>query len=366
MRHVIYKYTLLVLIIGLSIGPLTNSAALADEVDDTRAYLGQISSMVAGRPLTESEITIINSKGRQAIPEILNSWLQTPFFIKSANMMLETQLGVSGEANDINFELPGNLMSYIVRNQLPYSEILTANYCVDNSGQKTGCDTGAPYTAGVLTTKAFMYKNSGRFNLGRAGKMLHQFACREYPMEANIQIPLQREELIPMFQVLKGDDNAAFGNGAACYACHSQFGAHAQFFVKFDAFGNYRPSATGEQDPEAEPGASIDNLYTSHMIDPTAAKSESSQMFGRQVSNLRGAAVALTENRLFLECGIRNTLKHFLRLVDSDSEKIGLSLIQEIASNIKATNPDPSFQQIVVEALKHPKVMQSTLKAGEL
>ncbi len=38
---------------------------------------------------------------------------------------------------------------------------------------------------------------------------------------------------------------SGFGNGFACYNCHSQFGAHAQLFVKFDEQGPLRPPRGG-------------------------------------------------------------------------------------------------------------------------
>ncbi|MGE0526220.1 MAG: hypothetical protein AB7G93_02470 [Bdellovibrionales bacterium] len=328
-------------------------------------YLSNLSSTVVGRPLSQAELSLIQGKRQEAISEIVNTWMDDAYLADSARLMTNINLSASGTADGVNYNLPGNLAKYIVKNRLPYSQILKADYCVADDLNKTACDTGAPYVAGVLTTRAYMKKNVGRFNLRRAGKLLKEFACREYPMETTIQRPLDASRLIPMFQVLEGSKDMSFGNGQACYSCHSQFGAHAQLFVKFDTLGKYVPEATGIQASGVEKGLSTGNLYASHLQNPVEAASESSQMFSREVRNLKEAADVLAESPLFLECAIRKVLKHFLRLDASDAERIGIGLIQEIATQIRSEEPDPTFQTIVNKSLIHPLVIESVLKQGE-
>ncbi len=329
-------------------------------------YLRQVSSTIIGRPLSLEEKNLIEEKRIEAVAEILDQWMTSGFFITSVRSMLETQMSVSGKANGVNFNLPGNLAAYLAQNKLPYSSILTANYCIGDDGKKTPCDTGAPYSAGVLTTKAYMVNGQGRFNLRRARKMLKQFACKQYPLNRTLQIPLLKQDLITMFQ----DDQAPntgdqFGNGTACYSCHSQFGAHTQFYVKFDSFGVYQASATGEQDtsPGVEAGRSKNNLYTSH-LNTSAKSSEESQMFGHTVSNLAEAAKVMTESPLFLQCGIRNVLQYYLRLLQNEADGINEDLIETIHQKILNESKDPTFQQIIKQALIHPLVIESVLKAG--
>lgn len=331
-----------------------------------RHYMARLSSMAAGRSLNESELAQIKEKRQAAVGLIVGQWMNDGFFPESARMMVEAQLSTSGTTADVNFNLPGNLALHLVKNDLPYSGILTAEYCIGDDGQKRACDTGAPYTAGVLTTRAYMVKNQSRFNLRRAGRMLKEFACREYPMETEIQVPLKAELLIPMFAVVKGDEKSAFGNGTACYSCHSQFGAHAQFFVKFDSFGNYKPEATGLQGTGKELGRSTDTLMTSHMIDPAMAASEKSQMFGSSAQNLRDGAVILAESDLFVECAIRNVLKHYLRMPDSEAKAVPGALVKAIAAKVRAksgTNVKATFKDIMRETFTHPSVIDAVLTA---
>ncbi|MEQ1876068.1 MAG: hypothetical protein ABL958_05440 [Bdellovibrionia bacterium] len=327
-------------------------------------YLSYISGMMAGRPLSPEELAAIDNDPQGALNSILETWVGGEFFNESARIMIQTQLTTSGGDGGVNYDFPGNLARYIAKNKLPYSQILTANYCVDNNGAKTGCDTGAPFTAGVLTTKAFMIRNTGRFNLGRAGRLLKQFMCKEYPLDTKLQIPINREELIPMFQVLKGEPNSDFGNGFACYNCHSQFGAHAQFFVKFDSTGKYVSSATGVQNPNLEAGKSFNGLFTSHFNNIRTAISETSQMFGKRVSNLAGAAEVMARTPMFVECAVKNSLKYVLRLDHSEVATIPVPLIREIASQLPGAEK-ATLQEIMLAALKNPLVIESVLTSGE-
>ena len=80
---------------------------------------------------------------------------------------------------------------------------------------------------------------------------MRAFACRTYPMERDLQPPLEADLLIPMFRAETPEEQTVaeatngFGNGFGCYSCHSQFGAHAQLFVKFDTSGVWHADADG-------------------------------------------------------------------------------------------------------------------------
>lgn len=327
-------------------------------------YMSRISSMLAGRGLTAAERSVLKKEAFAGLESTLQKWVDEDFFVKSSRIQIQTQLGVSGNDGVINYELPANLLENLIRSHRPYSEILTSDFCVDNSGQKVACDSGAPFTAGVLTTRAYLKQYRGRFNLSRANNMLRQFACESYPMNTALQPRLPRESLITMFADNQAEGGKTFGNGSACYSCHSQFGAHTQLFVKFDAFGMYKPMATGWQDPALEPGKSSNDLYTSHFNTPEQAKEESSQMFGRNVSNLREAAEVMVNNSVFIECAVRNSIRYFTRL-DTGNETINTGVVLEISNRLKQKYRNPTFKEIVLESLKHPFVIGSVLLAGE-
>jgi hypothetical protein len=330
-----------------------------------QSYLEQLSTQLAGRPLSEEEVARIGELRSKAIEPILTEWIYGGYFPRSAKIMIQTQLASSGTNSGIDYDLPGNLAKYLARNDLAYSKIITADYCVDSEMNRIGCDTGAPYTAGLLTTRAYLRINQGRFNLGRANKMLRYFACKEYPLDTSLQPPLAKRRLIPLFQTEKAVAGADFGNGLACYTCHSQFGAHAQLFVKFDEMGVWRGGASGIQDPALEAGRSFNDMYASHMNDPAESASERSQMFGKEVANLAEAAKQLAATDMFLECATRNALRYFLRMTDSEAAVVDIALLRSIVARVKKVSKDPSLNQILFEALMHPVVIESVLSSGE-
>ena len=339
--------------------------------DQVRAYLKRIAPSVAGRSLSYDETKMIEAEGENAIYPIVETWTQEPGFADAVRFMVGKMLHTSGEANGVDFELPGNLAAEVAGLGLPWSTILTADYCVDATGAHIDCDTGAPYAAGVLGTRAYLKTHKGRYNLSRAKQMVETFSCRVYPMEPTIQIPLEKEILIPMFRAESAEEQeveeaeGGFGNGIGCYFCHSQFGAHAQLFVKYDAEGMYQPLASGLQNPDDELGRSFDGLYTSHMNDPADAAIEASQMFGEPVSGLREAAEVMADSRLFTECTVKNLIANAFHLLAGHSSDIEDDILAELADDIIAIDDDPTIAQYVIEIFTDERVIRTVVNTLE-
>jgi hypothetical protein len=332
-------------------------------------YLRKLAPSVVGRTLTYEERDTIAQDGPDSVAPLLAAWVTEPGFAASMRDMMETLLAVSGAREGIDFELPGNLVAQVVGEDLPWSTILTADYCVDAGGLHGECDTGAPYESGVLSTRAYLIANKGRFNLSRASRLMSVFACRIYPMKEDLQPRLDKETLIPMFQAQSPDeqtvDEAAggFGNGFACYTCHSQFGAHAQLFVKYDGDGLYREEATGLQNPDDEVGRSYDGLYTSHFDDPAAATLEATQFFGEEVGTMREAADVLSQNPVFYECTTKNLLATAFGLETGASEEIEAELVEGLAETVLADDPEPTMAQIVQTVFNDETVIRAVVGA---
>lgn len=329
-------------------------------------YLSQLSKVITEKPFSAKDKALIYSQqgpARVAFDKLLTKWLSQEAFFKSAKAMIQTQLSISGKSEGINYDLPGNLFAHLARHDLPYKEVITADYCVDDNGAKIACDTGAFYNAGVLATRAFMASTATRFNLNRATRMMGQFACTHYPLLHSLEPPIEREKLIPMFQVIKaGEGSEDFGNGKACYSCHSQFAAHTQFFVKFDKEGIYIPGAIGLQNPNGQPGESYLNLLTSHFKDLEYAELESSQMLGQPAENLREAAIILTNHPIFWECAVKNTLRFYFNLNKAEVEDLPPAYITSISDDIRRTHSNPSFRELVKGVLGNPRIINATLR----
>lgn len=338
--------------------------------EDATFYMRSLVQMLVGRPLESAEVNALQTQGSAAIRPMLEAWTKEPGFARSARYLMAQKLKASGERDGVDFEAPGRLVEYVVNSGLPFSTIITADYCIAADGTQTTCDSGAPYNAGVLTTRAFLAGNAGRFNLGRATRLMKVFACRAYPMESDLQPYLEKEVLIPMFRASTAEEQTveeakdAFGNGSACYSCHGQFGAHAQFFVKFDQTGLWRAEATGLQDPEGELGRSFDGLMTSHMDDDSAAAFEGSKMFGQDVPDIRGAAQVLSESDVFVPCMARNVIEYTFGMTDTAAGKIARDMLEQVAWRAtKGQTQDPTWADIVVETFVEPRVIQVVLSS---
>lgn len=344
----------------------TTQPAREDREPAVERYLGDLAPVMAGRVLSPAERERISAARAEGLDdaeiarEIVTGWSQEPYLERAAADLIQTTLAISGRSAEIDYELPANLVRRVVQNDQPWSTILTADTCVDGALEDIPCDSGAPYSAGLLTTRAYLASRASRFNLTRASTLMHAFACRGYPMEQQLEPPVERERLVVMFQADTPEEQEdpaaadAFGNGFNCYSCHAQFGPHSQLFVRFDESGLYRASATGLQDPEGELGRALGGLYASHFSDPAEAASESSQMFGQPVANLAEAAEILTQNERFLACSGDHVIRYGLGL--DERTRVPEILTEEIARSL---GTDATFRDLVVEVLSHPRVIES-------
>lgn len=334
---------------------------------EAETYLGLLVQPLVGRVLSAAEREQIVARGGAAVATLVTAWATEPGFAEAARRLVQQKLSVSGTKDGIDFELPGHLAAYVVRHDLPWSTLITADHCVSAAGERIACDTGAPYTAGVLTTRAFLTSRASRFNLTRSSALMRAFACRKYPLEDTLQPRLDRLSLIPMFQAQTAEEQtdpraqSGFGNGFGCYTCHGQFSAHAQLFVKFDDHGRWHADADGQQDPAGELGRSRDGLMTSHLVDPTAAREERSQMFGRPVENLAEAARALVASPVFAECAARNLLELALGL--DPASDIDARLLTDIALSTRRVTAEPTLGRLMIQTFTHPRVVEATLKS---
>jgi hypothetical protein len=343
---------------GHAQGPQAPQKSVAD-------YAAELAPLVAFRPITLTERTSVETGGAAALEPLLRKWIQEPQFLESVRLFVEKRYSLGGEANGINYDEPVDLAVYLHRNSRPWSEFITSEICVDGTGKQKACDHGAPFTAGALTSRAFLAQHAGAFNISRSAKLLGKFTCQEYPVSPALEPPVPKSELIELFASPNGA--ITFGNGTDCASCHSQFAKHAQLFVKFDASGRYRVSATGLQDPnpQAAGGSSTNGTYVSHFHAAERAGREASEMFGRPVANLAEAARVIVAHPSYYECAARNILRHYLRLGDTTTRSIPSALASGIAANARARSAAPSFGELFVSSLAHPAVIESYTAHGK-
>jgi len=333
-------------------------------------YLRKLAPMIVQRVLTPDERSQITAKKGCAIEPIIAAWTTEDVFIASSRRFLEETLQVSGQLRDVDFDLPGNLVAHIVKNKRPWSDVILSETCYDKDLNARACDTGAPYSAGVITTRAFIGGRTSRFNLSRASAMLLNFACRQYPMEDALQPRMEKTWLMPLFQANSPQEQtdprgaSLANNGFGCYICHGQFSVHAQFFVKFDGTGLWKEAANGVQDPMGELGRSLNGLMASHLQDPTRTGLEGIQMFGKPAKNLAEAARIMVDSPTFVECAAKRYLDYLLGVPDQ-AITYDARLFPGLGARIRAKNPDPTLQDIILALFTDASVVRSvTVAAG--
>ncbi|MES3038866.1 MAG: hypothetical protein V4736_13235 [Bdellovibrionota bacterium] len=358
-RTLLYFFTLLISSL------VFNSSAFAQtENEKALSYLSYMSSQIVGRPLNSSEINLLKGQGPAAFDQIITTWTSDAAFTIRVQKYVENLVRANGETAGTNYNLPGWLGKALAANRRPYKELLTSTTCYSQAGQAIPCDTNAPFTAGVLTTKAYLSIYKGAYNISRAGKIIREYLCTDYPLSDAEEPRLEITDMIPQFATTAG--KITFGNGNNCYMCHSQFGLHAQLFVKFDLNGVYQPGATGVQAIGATDGFSANSTLTSHLIDPNRASNEQTRILGQSVSNLAEAARVVTESPRFLPCAAKNMMRYFLRLSDPNLASVKPEVFTQIVTAAKVKNPEPGFAELIHAILIDPSVYGSFKKSGAM
>lgn len=343
-------------------------AAFVPTPSQALAYMQLLVKTLVARSLTEAEETELSSDGQSAITPMLRSWTKEDAFIEFARQMIELSLGGGGaEAEpNVDFELPGRLVAHVVKHDLPWSEVITSATCFDADDAAIPCDTQAPFNAGLLTTRAFLVSNLGRYNVGRAAVMTRAFACRTYPFEEELQPFAEAERLVPELRVTEPPPAGDFGAAPSCYACHGQFAPHAQLFVKFDRHGIWEAAATGLQAVGGVSGDSNNGFFASHYEAPDEAESERSNMLGDEVENLAEAAQVLGVHDVFNACATQSLLDYVFQLDHQNTTPnaqlpVASQLLADIVANSRAENPSLPLSALAIHTFGDSRVQHVAL-----
>jgi hypothetical protein len=360
---------------GTATGPMNQvpvTPAFKPSAEQALNYMRYIGPSLLGRVLTDEEEARINQDAGDAVKPLIEAWVTEPNFAEAIRSMLEIRLGTSGTRGTTDYNLAGNIVRHVVMNKLPWSQVVTSSSCYDANDAPIACDTGAPYTAGVLTTRGFLAGNEGRFNLGRARAMLTTFMCRDYPQEETLQPYIDKPRLKLMFRASNAEEQqvaevaGGFGNGLACFSCHGQFSNHAQPFVKFDKGGAWLSDATGLQSMTGQLGESDNGTMASHFENATEAASEKAQWFGVEIANLAEGAAAMAKNPKFRECAVQQLLELGVGLDTAFETGIKALLVkpeflETVAKSVSDKSPDPTIQELAAVTYSDPQVIAATI-----
>lgn len=285
---------------------------------DPRSSLIRLSVDLRGVHPSEEELLAIESNP-QYYEEYVDRYLEDPRFngrmMQIFNLRFLTRSGSSfGQmypgysatevATAINDE-PLRLVEYILKNDLPYSEIVTADYTMANpllsyvwnldypqneSGwQPARYQDGRPH-AGILAMNGVWQQypsEGGNANRHRANAVSKMLLCDDY---LSRPVVLNRSAVDQLTQ----DPESAISTNPSCQSCHSSLDPLASHFFGF--FPTDDEEDTTVYKPEREEGWRI-------YADKEPA------YFGIPTANIAELGVAIAHDTRFVDCAVRTVFE---------------------------------------------------------
>jgi hypothetical protein len=196
-----------------------------------RLQLVKLAQDLVGRPPNPAELERL-SQGA-TLERMVEAYLQSAefkdFYFHRVRLYLESH------GTELQDE-PARLWCYVAFNDLPFQEILTADYTVDAAWQKQPRPTPHGKT-GVLTTQGFIDGKPGLPHFNYAAQVAELFLG--YVFEVPPEIVAQRDGITAA---------ATTDPSSVCYSCHKILTPLAYQRARWDDQGRYR-----EQDEEGKP-----------------------------------------------------------------------------------------------------------------
>jgi hypothetical protein len=199
-------------------------ALITDKTDRRRMHLVKIAQDLVARPPTEAEVKQLESGTPLStlIDQYLASQEFKDYYFHRIRLVLESR------GTEVDDE-PVRLWSYVVFNDRPFSEILTADYTVDTNFQKQPRPAFHGKT-GLLTMKGFIKGKPGLPHFNYAAMVTEKFLG--YVYEVPPAVVMMREGITAV---------ATTAPDSLCYSCHQILTPLAYQRLAWDDEGNYKP-----------------------------------------------------------------------------------------------------------------------------
>jgi hypothetical protein len=199
-------------------------ALIRDKNDRRRLHLVKVAQDLVGRPPTEAELAQYESGAPlgKMIDQYLAGQEFKDFYFHRIRLVLESR------GSDVDDE-PVRLWCYVAFNDLPFKEILTADYTVDGAMQKQPRPAYHGKT-GLLTMKGFVKGKPGLPHFNYAAVVTEKFLG--YVFEVPPSIVMMREGITAA---------ATTSPTSVCFSCHKVLTPLAHQRLSWDDEGNYKP-----------------------------------------------------------------------------------------------------------------------------
>lgn len=274
--------------------------------DELARALKIVAQALIGRDPSGEELSQART-GLEGYEAVVKSYLELPAFRDIHINYYRFLFEMGGAEAGVNFDEPANLAAYLAVNDLSFTEIVRANYCVSNvngvltKGNCAAFNSDASLAneqgAGVLTTQAFLKKWSASFNFRRVAKAFKVFACQEYPDAGDVGLTeAEVAATVKTFNCTTCEP--------ACYSCHRSMNPRAALFYVFDQTGKYNPginnSSLGQNQSKSIATLSDSNQisYSSDVVVPGVK----SRYHGRTVNSVKEYGALLAQDKRFRDC----------------------------------------------------------------
>lgn len=241
-------------------------AFVNDPADRRRLQLVKIAQDLVARPPTDEEVRQIESGAplSKLIDQYLDSQEFRDFYFHRIRLVLESR------GTNVDDE-PVRLWSYVVFNDRPFKEVLTADYTVDAAMQKQPRPAYHGKT-GLLTMKGFIKGKPGLPHFNYAAMVTEKFLG--YVYEVPPSIVAMREGITAV---------ATTAPGSVCYSCHKVLTPLAHQRLAWDDEGSYTPTQGGKPVDDTDRGLVPAYAYRGKGMEAFALAAVNKERFVRTI-----------------------------------------------------------------------------------
>ncbi len=322
----------------------SNPSVVADSTALTQSMFSAAKTLL-GRLPTAAEINRVSREGFAGYQAIVKDYIDDPTFRQAMVREHQNYLGIGGQVagSSIDYDLPARLGTYLIINELDYTQVITANYGVDANFQRTALldpfpdvGTSSANGAGILTTRAYIasLKDQKGFNFLLVKDSFEKFSCAAYPD--------QKEE----YPTPKAEVSSAvhpWGTSNACYACHQSMNTKSYLYYFYDKQGVFVPSGVGTTRTDTNSVSNIGHVLTT---------GSQPRLGGQPAPTMRAFGAHMAQDSRFGPCMVKRYVNFMLGKSYKDPLPEGLDHLntQFAASfyNVKKLLLDISLSQAYI------------------
>ena len=244
-------------------------ATARDAREKRRLQLVKIALDLVGRPPVEAEIDRLG--GGASLAAMIDGYLRTEefkdFYFHRVRLHLESH--GTGQQDE-----PARVWCHVAFNDLPFKEILTAEYTVDEAMRKQSRPEYHGRT-GILTTAGFIEGKPGLPHFNYAAQVAEKFLG--YVFEVPPEIVKQREAITAI---------STTNSDTVCYSCHKLLTPLAYQRLRWDDQGRYRTTdSDGEPIDDSDRGLVPSYRFRGDGMEAFATKAVDKERFIRTIIN---------------------------------------------------------------------------------